>query len=431
MLKTAFVALSLKIGQAVLAFAAAAFAARLLGVEVYGMYAFLVALVSIVALPVYAGVPEYIVRKTASLRALQKHEEISGLWRTAFSNSIAIYAFLAIFGCVANYITKFADWSLIALSAVALCAIALASVRSACVRGMRFVIAGQVSEQLLAPLALLIGFVLLSYSETTPSLLGAYSVYVASVCASFLGATLAFNYYCGEVWKSKKAYFYSRREMVFGALPHMGIAALQVLILNVPILYLGFFASAQEVGYLKVAMQVSLAITFIFRSFDRTIQPRISHLHTLGDRSGLQREVALSASVTAVLSLPIYMTLIFFGEDLLRLSFGSDYVVAQESMLIIATAVMLRVLFGPVLQMLNMTGGARVTAILGVLALSLLMLMLLCAPKLDVKAASISIFCSNVFYYLSAWVYCVRRYDGVDPSLLGALKYFISAKTRA
>jgi len=91
--------LALKLGSTALGFLLAILLARTLGPEGYGVYAFVFAIVSLLAIPTQLGLPQLVVRETAKAQAAEQWGLMRGLWRWStlavwlFSSGVLVLAF--------------------------------------------------------------------------------------------------------------------------------------------------------------------------------------------------------------------------------------------------------------------------------------------------------------------------------------------------
>jgi len=92
---------ALKLGSTALGFLLAILLARALGPEGYGVYAFVFAIVSLLAIPTQLGLPQLVVRETAKAQAAEEWGLMRGLWRWStlavwlFSTGVLILALTA------------------------------------------------------------------------------------------------------------------------------------------------------------------------------------------------------------------------------------------------------------------------------------------------------------------------------------------------
>ncbi len=73
--------LALKLASTALGFILVILLARSLGPEGYGVYAFVFAIVSLLAIPTQLGLPQLVVRETAKAQAAERWGLMRGLWR--------------------------------------------------------------------------------------------------------------------------------------------------------------------------------------------------------------------------------------------------------------------------------------------------------------------------------------------------------------
>jgi di/tricarboxylate transporter len=148
--------------------------ARALGAKGYGVYAYAMAIVTLLAIPAQVGLPTIIVRETARAEANDRWGLIRGLWGWSGKLVLALSAVLVVIAFFVAWLGRESHDSLqlqtfyAALPLIPL--MALGSVRGAALRGLRHVIKGQLPESVLRPsfliVMILFVYVLLAESVT-------------------------------------------------------------------------------------------------------------------------------------------------------------------------------------------------------------------------------------------------------------------------
>src|SRR5690606_38031709 len=160
LLRGGVLSLVVKLMSTVMALVLAIVLARMLGAEGFGIYSFVFALISILAIPAQLGLPNLVVRETAKAQVTKRWDIIKGLWRWASLVALAMSAALMSLGVAAAWLLadEFSSvhlqtlwWGLLLVPLVA-----LGNLRGAALRGLRKVVQGQLPEFILRPLFLVI-----------------------------------------------------------------------------------------------------------------------------------------------------------------------------------------------------------------------------------------------------------------------------------
>jgi O-antigen/teichoic acid export membrane protein len=164
---------------------------------------------------------------------------------------------------------------------------------------------------------------------------------------------------------------------------------------------LGWLVDNEAVAYFKVAMQAVALIALGLNSVNAVIMPNVARLYKQGDFKATQALLTKSVRLSALFSVPIIFFLIIFGEFVISLLFGKNYLQAYPILVILCLGQLVNVLIGSVGLVLNMTGNEQsaqkslaVTLILNVLLL--ITLVPLYGSIGAAIAVTVSLICWNV-----------------------------------
>jgi O-antigen/teichoic acid export membrane protein len=102
-------------------------------------------------------------------------------------------------------------------------------------------------------------------------------------------------------------------------------------------LLIGYFATSASAGLYNVALPIAKLLQVVLSSMNRIFMPSISSLYAKGNIERLRFSFQTVARWTLFITLPIYILLIAEGEDILRITFGEEYVGAYVALIILAT----------------------------------------------------------------------------------------------
>lgn len=426
----------LKIANVGLGMALGVVLARTLGPTQYGAYVYVLALMSLLAIPAEFGLPALVVRETAKADADQQWGLMRGIWRWAGFTAAALAFALAVISGVFAWI--FSDhfstmqlatfgWSLALLPLIV-----LGNLRGAALSGLRKVVQGQLPEQLIRPV-LLIGFIAvagtLTNGEITSDEAMAFHALAAAI-AFALGAWLLWREQPASI-ATKPPPVYRVRPWLASTLPLALIAGMSLINTNIDIVMLGFYVTASEVGVYRVAAVGATLVSLGLTAIGMVTMPHFAHLHAKGDMARFQSLATASARASLLLALPVAATLILFGSSILHLVFGPGY---DDGYLILAILVLAQIVhaaFGTIGPLLNMTGYER-DAVKGVAIAAVCNVVLNAGmiPLLGRTGAALATAITLIIWNVVLWR-MVRRRLGVDSSALGCFHDRSGNSTRA
>jgi O-antigen/teichoic acid export membrane protein len=364
--RSAVGSLFIKVSYILLSFAVGVALARLLGAKGYGVYTYVFTLLSLLSIPVQLGLPNLVVRETAGALAKGKFGIVRGVWhwagRVTAVNTVILVLAAGVVALILGGRFSGEQMSTFAWGLLLVPLLALGNIRGAALRGLHKVIYGQIPEFVLRPgfFLVILGMAFLfssgKFSPTTAMVL-----HVLAAALSFIiGAWLLLRETPMEV-RYASPDCESRRWRA-SMLPLALTANMQFMYKNTDILMLGIFTTAAEVGIYRVAVQVSLLVSFGLQAINTTVAPQFAKLYALGDKVQLQKVVTDSASASMALALPQVAVILLFGEPLLNYIFGTEFAVAYTPLTILALGQIVNSAMGPVGFLLNMTGYERETA---------------------------------------------------------------------
>lgn len=411
----------LKAVQLVLGTAVTILLARALGPEEYGVYAFALSLVTLLAIPAQMGLPTLVVREVAKYQAQERWNLLRGLLLRANQAVLVLSLLIGFAAAVVAWAlarqateTQFATfaWALLLLPLLA-----LGDLRGAALRGLRRVVQGQVPERLLRPglLILLSGLVVLSRGElTAPSAMALHAL--AAAVAFLVGAVLLLRALPSETRKAAPSY--ASATWLRSVLPLSFLAGMQVINSQLDLVMLGFLGSKEEVGTYRVVVQGATLVGFTLAAANVVLAPHIAQLHAAGDRIRLQYMVTRGAQFVLLTALPVAGAFIVFGGPILALVFGGAYRAGDAALAILCLGQLVNAGAGSVALILNMTGYERDTAVgVATAALANFIFNLILIPRFGMEGAAAATALS-----LAAWnvLLCrqVYRRLGVQSSAI-------------
>lgn len=397
--------------------------ARTMGAEGYGVYAYVLSLVTILAVPAQFGLPQLLVRETAKARVHQQWSLMVGVWRwgakaaTMFSIGLALIAatVAAVFsGLISDLQLATLAW---ALALVPL--MVLGQLRDAALRGLHKIVKGQLSESIVRPavLLVLIGIVINARMPLTAD--RAMALHALAAVIAFAAGAWLLNRSRPEQLKARVTPEYRAAEWRQSVLPLALSGGMQLINKHADIIILGIFASAADVGVYRVVMQGALLVAFGLQSMNLVIAPEVAKLYSQNKIAELQKLVTLTARIIVLLTTPIVLLFVVFGEQILGFVYGAEYARGHTALAILAGGQVANAFFGSVGLLLNMTGHERDMARgVAVAAASNIVLNVLFIPLFGIEGAAFSTALTTLIWNVVLWRMVGLRLE-VDSTAIG------------
>ena len=421
--------LGLRLAFAGLSFLAVMLLVRLLGAAGYGVYAYVVALITVFSIPSQFGLPPLVVRETATGMTRMDAALVKGIWVWAgrfiglTSLGLALLAGLAIWlwheHFSAAYLNTFA-WALLLVPLMA-----LGNLRGAALRGLHRVVQGQLPENLVQPgvLVLVLGGILLVGLSLSPA--QAMALRVAAAAAAFgLGVWLLLRAMPTEVRRASPRF--EGCLWLQSILPLAFIGGMHLINKNASIVILGFFTPPEQIGIYRVAVQVSILAAFGLQTMNMVVAPRFASLYVRGEMGRLQKLVTTNARAILAFNLLVAACSAMLGRWFLGLFFGLEFTAAYAPLMILLVGQFVNSATGSVSSLLTMTGHERETARgMAVAAALNVLLNVLLVPLWDVTGAAAATAGGLVASNVLLW-WAVRKRLGIN-----SLSFNVDRRKRA
>lgn len=319
--------------------------ARALGPESYGVLAFTLAWVQLLALLVQFGLPTALTR---SVTLAVEHGETERLRSKLFSSLALMFltwsAIVAL--CVAFWVLVGEPRGGLALAMPALLTVLILSlgpVIAGALRGLGHIVTSQLPDQIARPGLFCAALALAFFAGHALSPASALWLQVATAgLAVLVGSAL--------LWRSlppwQKSASLHPFQIAQGATPFLILAVVQGLSFHAAILVLGQLASDVELAHFRVALQVSDALNLVLLGISIVIGPMITQYHARQDWAALQRTVVWAHRGGFLLLLAPVIVLVLWAEPILALVFGPDYAPAYQAMQVLLVCKLVYALIG-------------------------------------------------------------------------------------
>lgn len=371
--------------------------ARVLGPEQLGIYAFAMAVITVLAIPVQAGMPALAMREIAGYEVTGQWGKFRGFLQWINLNVVLFAALVILLAALVAWVwgdqidsQQLATfrWALLLLPLMA-----LGALRGAVIRGMRKVVLGQLPEQILRPFFLIVTLaaVLLWGGQDNPlTPFMAMGLHAAAAALAFVtGAWILWRLIPASVKAAKSEY--ETKAWYGSLLPLSFIAGMSVISGQTDIIMLGILTDTESVGLYRVALQGGLLVVFAFEAIRNVIAPHIARNYRVGELNKVQTMLTWATRMTLLGAFPIALVLIFQGEWILSWVFGEAYSQSYMTLAILCVGQLLMACFGPVQSLLRMTGKEGIIARSVIMAaVANILLNALLIPRMGIEGAALA-----------------------------------------
>ena len=403
------------------------FLARILGTESYGKYTYVLAIFLFLMPIMMLGLDQTVLRYLPSymkrnewglaLGFLRRSSQVLLSTSTLFGFSIA----LLMWAC-RHVIGEELAQAAIILS-VSLPLVLYQQFQLARLKAFKKPILSQVLNQVLRPLLMVAVFSIVVFLwRMSPSAPLAMSAYVVAAMPIVLFGILYLQRLQKEYGLGAR--LEHRSKEWFGVGVQVMLIASLVAVLNYSdTIILGWIAGTDIVGIYTAAARSAGLIAFGMTAVSIVIAPLVSELYSVGRKADLQRTVTTGAMCVLIVSLPVFLMLIFGGRWVLNL-FGLEFYSGYQQLIILSCGQIVSVLCGSAGLLMIMTGRQKELAY--ITAVSALLSIVLSAgliPAYGANGAAIAKALTT-----SAWniILAFRIYKSlqVDPTVFSILRRF-------
>lgn len=419
--------LGTRVLQAALGLAISMLLARLMSVEDMGLYASLLSLAAIGALPVQAGVARATNRDLASLMAKRDipailHTVIAGRWLSLIAG-VALGP--VIFGLGA-WITLSSQiqvgtvgWRAIAMGVLAGFAISLVSIEQNSLFGLRRVITGQLLDvsRNIVQAAILGACLFLSIGLTSTAAISLFLI--ASAASAGLGLFLTNSSLFGTVGDIRARLTRS----TLGAhgrrsLPFIFLGAIATINAKSDIFLISGLSSLHETGLYQIAAQISALALFVLSAVSMVSLPWIAQLHEDADRRRLQMLLTRTSQAAFLSAIAMTAIVWLLGPDGLGVIFRPAYATAWGPLMLLLVGQSIQASTGSVAGILVQLGHVRWTLIATAIGLTVkLGFGFLLVPTHGAAGAAIATLSEIAASNLVMWV-VLARVEGLSSFAL-------------
>jgi O-antigen/teichoic acid export membrane protein len=397
--------------------------ARLMGASDFGIYKYALSWIALLGIMAIFGMDTYLVREVARNCASAEWGGMRGL--IVRSNQLALFISFVVIALAVGVSWRFrnvldpdflrAFWIALAL----LPFLTLVVLQRATLRALNHPALGQFLEMAFIP-TLFLASIGIFHVFNSGSLLPQTTLTLrvaAAITVFLLGLWLVGQRLPREAKIAHPTF--KMRTLIRGALPFLLISSFRVINNQTDIIMIGMIEGTRPVGVYAIAAQGASLVMFIMTAVSVVLQPLAARFHAESKMDQLQHAVTRFTRTVFVLSIPVALGFIVFGDWFLML-FGEDFSQGKLPLAILSCAQLVNVFSGMVGVILTMTGNERdVIFGIGIGALLNIILNAILIPLLSITGAAIATGIS-----LIAWnvllVFRIHVKLGIDPTAFGS-----------
>lgn len=388
--------------------------ARILGPEGYGVYVLAIALMAILSLGTEFGMYPLLVREVSVANAKGDDKTIIGLSKNAYNFAVISSLIIGTLGLGLIWATPLFSHPneklTLTLMLLLLPAITIIRLSSAILNGLRRLTWAQIVESLMLPGTVFVGLLMLSFvnidyisSSITMMVQLISAILVATVVYIFIQRTLTQPN--GSISSYTRVVGLQAR-----ARPFLLIGAAAMITGQLDAILVSLFLGNAETALYRVAAQCATLIWFGMQVLQSISAPYFARLYSSGDLHNL-RVLFYGATILSILSsIPVLVAFFFFGELLIEIAFGKEYIDAGRLLIILSIGYAINIFCGPIGAVLSMMGKedfvSKTLLITSMINISMAFLLI---QTIGVTGAAISTSFSIALYHVALRIYGWKR----------------------
>lgn len=395
--------------------------ARVLGPSGFGNYAFIMSFVPLLALPITHGSPALLLREVASLVRQSNWNMAHGAINAAqyWAAGVSLFAgtVYLVFGPLLDWLPSSGKWSLLGGALFLVPLHGFIATKSAVLKGLRYPARAEMPTQIILPAVFLVIILVFMYCDGLTEEQAIWGQVIASGTALVVAALMLFKFLPGEVARARAQYQLS--DWGRALLPFTLMTAVGVMNARIGVVLVGLVGDSESVAGMRVAERGAQLVGMSLMFANIVISPYFVRAWQEGNRHKLQNFAKWSARVACVTGIPLAAVLFFFGEPLIGLAFGDEYVaLAYQPLVILLAGQCFNLFFGSVGQLLVMSNNENYTLFGQVVALvANVVLGLALIPQYGAVGAAVGV-TAGLIIWNGLLAYLVVRKLGIRPSVV-------------
>lgn len=394
--------------------------ARNLGPEAFGQYSFVLAVLSIIGLPVSGGLQQFLTREIADY----SHTEQWSLYRGAINAahiwvllaSVLVPIFYLIAGRLLGLMPVGGKWLLLEIVVLLLPIQGLNAVRNGVIKGLGFPALAEMPTMFIQSLILLVALAVLAFMELLTAKSAIWAQVYVGVFTFFIASIIFFKVRPKASLDHRGAY--KIKTWLLALFPFTLISLIGTFSSQIGIVILGFFGTDEAVAAFRVAERGAQLVLISSTLVNMVISPHIVKTYREDNIQRLQELSRQSARGAFILAAILGIILIIMGESIIRYVFGSAYAgVAYSPMAILVCGYLFHLIAGSSGILLIMSGHEKLPLVCQLVGLSTMaVLAVFLIPSMHAIGAAVAVSVGlGITTLLQA--YSVHKYLRIRPGI--------------
>lgn len=414
---------SVKILSTALAVSVQIAIARVMGVDYYGDYVYVITWINFLALISMMGFDSTILRYVAAYSAVRKWNALRGILSRSGCFVLVISSVVSGLAALVIYLLRdrlgvdltHTFW----IGCVLLPILSILGIRESALRGLRHVVKTQVITGILRPILFATTVVIFYFffgERVTGPLCLVFNVLGATITLAVIEIFLQRNL---PSQIRTVGIIYYNHEWVCVALPLLFVSGMNLIQKQSDIMMIGAILGTKEAGIYTVTSRVATLAGFCLGAISAISAPMIAQQYARGQQKQLQYLVTLASKCAFLFALPVVIILFLFG-DLALAVFGVDFVNGYSALRILLVAQLVNAFTGPVGFLMIMTTYQKEAAwIVTACAVLNIFLNLVLIPSYGINGAAFATAFTFTLWNLVLYFF-VRARLGIHPGIFSA-----------
>ncbi|WP_426413142.1 polysaccharide biosynthesis C-terminal domain-containing protein [Bradyrhizobium ganzhouense] len=395
--------------------------ARIVGAHTYGMYAYVIAWITILAYFCALGFDIALLRFVSAYQTMGASDLARGVIQYAERRSLGVSLLVAFIGAgiidiwPRPFSTKLTNTFMVGFLLIPI--LSLLWIRCSIVRAFGGVVPALIPDRVVRDGLLVIIVVMAGFFGSRIEAKGIMMATVAGAVVGLLLASQAVRRLCPDAIRAAEPR-YAPASWRQTAVPFMIIAGAEALLNRAGVVLLGWFGETREAGIYSLVFNIAFLVALPRTAINTLFAPTISSLFTKNDRATLQALVTKAALWTLCTSVGIALGLAIVAEPLLSW-FGEGFVAGAPALRILLLGQVFAAAFGSLLLIMTMTEHERGAAVLLMLSAAINILASVAFISwLGLTGAAIASSAALIIWHIAMAVF-IFRHLRLLPGLLG------------
>lgn len=397
--------------------------ARLLGVDEYGIYAYALSWLTVLAMLGAVGVDHSTLRFVGQYKGREDWILLRGFLRWSFGSAfivsivttvVAVSVLIAIGPSLSP-----SHKSTYLVACLLIPIMVQLQIGSGTIRAFRKIARAQIPADLVRPI-LIVALLGVTYWALDREVL-ATTAMGATLAASAVALGVIIFFLRSIVRESvpRARAEYRSFEWLAVSFPLLILNGSYLLLSQTDILMIGALLDTTEAGIYSAASRLAMLLPLGLATVNAIAAPMIAEFHATNDRRKLQRTLTVAAWCALGLAFPLAVVILFAGDWLLAL-YGQEFRAAYFALLILAGGQVVNTITGPVGFVMTMTGHQKqaMTILILMIPANLLLNSLL-IPEFGIEGAAVATAATTVTHNLLMLAY-VRKHHRLNTTVFAS-----------